>query len=355
MKVAIIGCGFIANTHAKAIRAMGHELYIAVDSSAESAGRFAEKWGAKKTGSYIEDALAPEIDAVHICTPPLTHYELVKKVIAAGKHVICEKPLCPDPVKAKELYELAKASGKVHATNFNVRYHEACGRAKGIISDRSFGDILFIHGTYLQEFHVLPTDYSWRYKPELAGPMRATTEIGSHILDLMRFWTGLEITAVSANFGAFTPDRYVKDGVMYRENKEGAEKIRVESDDVAMASLRFSNGAVGNMLISEISHGRSNYVKLEVSGTERSVWWESENPYHLHTASGMRGGALDRLNAFGGGFPDTFQSLFEDIYAAIQGEDRRYPSFYDGYMSSLICDTIYLSAQSGGKWTELKR
>jgi predicted dehydrogenase len=352
MKAAIVGCGFIASVHAQAIRSMGHQIEVAVDADPQILERFCSRWEIGSHSDNFLQALGPEIDVVHICTPPTTHFEMTREALKAGKHVICEKPLCLDPDQAKELYELAERMGKIHATNFNVRYHDACGRARQIVSKPEFGNVCLIHGVYLQEFHVLPADYMWRYIPELAGAMRATTEIGSHVIDLMRFWTGLEITAVSATYAAFTPERYLKDGVMFRDPAPGAKPLRIESDDAAMVAMRFSNGAVGHMLLSEVSHGRSNYVNLEVSGTEQSVWWNSETPYDLHTSSKFSG-VLNRVNAFGGGFPDTFQSLFADIYAAINGKETMYPTFYDGYVNSLVCDTIYRSAHQEGKWLEV--
>lgn len=357
MNIAIIGCGFIAETHAAEVNRLGHRIITVIDADANRAKTFAEKYGAASYGTDFERALEEDVDSVHVCTPPNLHYDMVCRIIEAGKHVICEKPLCLEPEKARDLYDRAREKGIVAAVNFNVRYHEACMRAKETVAADDFGRICMIHGRYLQEFHVLPADYMWRYISELAGPMRATTEIGSHIFDLVRYISGLEIEAVSANYGLFNPVRFEKDGVMYREEIPGSRRIEVESDDAAVISLRFSNGAIGNILLSEVSHGRNNYVELEVTGTEKSVWWNSEEPYKLNSASKFSG-VNTMTNAFGGGFPNTFGSFFEAVYADVingrPSDKPEYPSFKDAYINSAICDAVYRSAKADSAWIKVE-
>ena len=239
------------------------------------------------------------------------------------------------------------------AVNFNVRYHEACQRGRKIVATPGFGAPRLIHGSYLQEFHILPAQYMWRYIPEFGGLMRAVTEIGSHWIDLVRFWTGLEITAVSASFGCFHKDRYKKDGMMFAAPQPGSEHIIVESEDAAVVSLQFSNGAIGSLLLSEVSHGRSNCIKIEISSDENSVWWCSETPYQIYTAQQFKG-VTSVTNAFGGGFPDTFSSFFEEVYTSLQiGKAGNYPSFYDGYQNAAVCEAIYRSAKNHSEWTEV--
>ena len=355
MKVAIVGAGNIAGTHAKALRGLEQTIELAVGRDLAATQVFAKKWNVPKASDRFEDALAPEIDCVHLCTPPALHYEMAKAVIQAGKHIVCEKPLCLDAAQARELAALAREKNVLAAVNFNVRYHEACGRARAMIADKNFGDVHLIHGSYLQEFHVLPAMYMWRYIPEVGGNMRAVTEIGSHWIDLVRYWTGLEIEAVSADFGRFNPDRVLKDGSMYPPGEAKGESIRVDSEDAAVVMLRFSNGAIGSLLLSEVSHGRSNAVSLEVSSGKRSVWWCSEDPYRLNSAekfSGVNGA----VNAFGGGFPDTFTAFFSEVYAALAAgnfHNGGFPSFEDGAANAAVCQAIGQSAANQSKWTEV--
>ena len=156
--------------------------------------------------------------------------------------------------------------------------------------------------------------------------MRATTEIGSHWIDLARYLTGLEIVEVSANFGKFNPSRYLKENMMYAEEEEGSEGITVESEDAALISMRLSNGAIGNVVLSEVSHGRSNRVAIEITGSKQSVWWNNENPYLVSKAK-RHEGINQVVNAFGGGFPITLKGFFARVSLTIDcGSSDHFPS-----------------------------
>jgi len=358
MRIAIIGSGLIAGVHAQALKELGHTIGVVVNANLKSAEAFAGKYGAESFGDDFSRALAEGVDCVHICTPPALHYKAAKAALEAGKHVICEKPMCLEPEEAKELMLLAEEKRLAGAVNFNVRFYDACRQARELVSDPGFGDVFLIHGSYLQEFHALPAEYSWRYKPELAGPMLATTEIGSHWIDLARFWTGLEIMEASANYGILAPERQLSGGMLYKAGKEAKDKIIVTAEDAAVISLRFSNGAIGSLLLSEVSHGRINRLSLEVTGTECSVWWNAEDPYCLNSSSKAKG-TNTRINAFSGGFPNTFKSFFEAVYKDIEkgGPSREpgYPTFHDGYMNSAVCAAIYESAGSNSAWVRVSQ
>jgi predicted dehydrogenase/predicted cupin superfamily sugar epimerase len=342
---------------------MGHTIACVVNHAPEGARAFAREFRAEKAATELDEALAPDVDCVHVCTPPALHYRAAKAALEAGKHLLCEKPLCLDPAEARELADLAKAKGLVGAVDFNARFHDASARARQLVAEQSFGAIKLVHGSYLQEFHALPDALSWRYRPQLAGPMRATTEIGSHWIDLARFWTGLEIEAVSANFGYFSPERRVEDGIM-RAREEGGrgEPFAVGSEDAAAISIRFSNGAIGSLLLSEASHGRINSLSLEVTGTEASLWWDSEEPYRLHTARKGSGVRTD-TGAFGGGFSSSFRGLFDAAYGDIEKrrrgeeidyENPPYPSLSEGAINAAVCQAIYESAQRDSAWVRVE-
>jgi len=351
MKVALIGTGLIANTHAQALQSLGHELLVCVNRSQERGQAFAQQWNIPQCSTAFQEALSDEIEVVHICTPPALHYEMIKAALLAGKHVVCEKPMCIEPTHAQELAKLAQDRQLIGAVVFNVRFHEASQHAKAKLADPAFGPIRLIHGAYLQEFHALPDAYSWRYQPELAGPMRAVTEIGSHWIDLVRYWTGLEVEAVSAQFEAFDPERKLREGVMHRGGE--GELLKVPSEDVAMLSLRFSNGAIGNVVLSEVSHGRGNRLELEISGTQQSLWWNNEHPYQLHVGEKFQGFKTFTY-PFGDGFGQTFKASFEAIYRDIElgaiSPDHTYASFEDGYRNAAVCMAAMRSSERDGKW-----
>ena len=357
MKIALVGPGFIAQVHAQELANMGREISVVAGSSERKASAFQKDWHIPECVLDFNRVLQDDITVVHVCTPPALHYDMVKKLILAGKHVICEKPLCTTADQARELCKLAQEKGVVAAVNFNVRYHEACQRFQKKIQAGELGRLILLHGTYEQEFHVLPAEYSWRYMEETAGPMRATTEIGSHWIDLARFLTGLEITSVSASFGRFTPERYVKDGMMYEEALPGSEKVTVDSDDAVVCAFRLYNGALGSLFLSEVTHGRSNDLSIEITGTQKTISWNSENPYQLRSAAKF-GGTLCETNAFGGGFPNTFSGFFREVHKDIDAgrpsPAPAYPTFLDGYQNAAVCEAICESAGNGSVWTDVK-
>ena len=351
MKVAIVGSGFIAHVHAETIKGLGQELVAIISRNEAKAADFAKKWQIPHHGTSIKLAIEKS-DCIHLCTPPIAHYDQAKAILSAGKHLICEKPLTIDASKAKALYDLAQEKGVVAAVNFNVRYHEACQRAKELITQQDFGTIRLIHGSYLQEFHANSDYYSWRYQPAEGGKMRATTEIGSHWIDLVRYWTGLEITAVAANFGNFAPHRFLTiDGMIHPHEKENSKAVVITSEDAATILLRFSNGAIGNLILSEVSHGKMNQLQLEVTGSQQSVWWNNETPYQLYHGEKNKGVQLT-TNPFGGGFEETFKELFKAVYKAIEtpNDTVNYPTFKDGAINAAVCEAIYQSAKHDSIW-----
>ena len=354
MKVAIVGCGLIAGVHAKSLQALGHTVSLVVGREVESAKAFAETWNIVSHSDSLREDLLRDIDCVHICTPTASHYELVKQCLKLNKHVVCEKPLCLSNEQSKEVMLMAQEKNLVNAVNFNVRYYDACVKAKEILKQKAFGRPVLVQCSYQQEFHALPEAYSWRYRPEQAGYLRATTEIGSHCVDLIHHWTDLKIASVSASFGNFNPLRHVSGGVMYREPVEGSIPVDVESEDAAVISLRFDNGAIGSILLSEVAHGRSNSLKLEVAGDKQSVWWDSETPYHLNVAQ-KGGGVNTSVNAFSQNFSDTITLFIASVYQDIASDVRsnNYPNFEDGFINALVCDAIYTSAKNDSKWVKI--
>lgn len=353
---AIWGAGFIANTHVDALRANGIHIDLIVSRTLEGAKAFAESHGIPR---YSDDAsllFDEKIDCVHICTPPNLHYEMAKTLLEHGKNVVCEKPLCLDLADAKALRDMAEKSGLICAVNFNVRFHDACGDARAMVSAPDFGRVLLIHGSYLQEFGAMPTAKTWRYDERLAGKMHAVTEIGSHWMDIAQYISGRRITAVSALFDKFHQTRYVENGMMYDEPAEGRGEYEVASEDAAVITLRFEGGAIGSVTLSELSQGRTNRLTLEVTGEKKNLWWDSENQTALCSAA-KGSGVNTRLYPFGTGFNDTFRRLMAAVYADVAAgkvsDKPIYPTFEDGYRNVLLCDAIYRSAVNDAAWVNV--
>lgn len=352
MKAALIGGGFAGNIHASALRACGVSLAAVVTSRMETAEAFAAAWHVPEWGTDPEIAFRDDIDTVHICAPPADHVRFIKEALRAGKNVLCEKPLSFSAAEARMLAEMAERSGKSCAVCYNVRFHLAVQKARELIRGGKFGRPLLIHGSYLQEFHILPAKYDWRYDPERSGGMRAVTEIGSHWFDTAQFISGRKITEVSASFGKFWPERTVKNGIMEKADAgspEGSGRvIRVESEDAACITCRYEDSAMGSVLLSEVSPGRGNRLFLEITCENGSLWWNGEENNVLHTAA--RGeGVRSEIFAFGNGFQDTFAELFRNYY-----EGKAYPSFSEGAQIVNVCEAVRKSAENDSAWTEVR-
>jgi len=357
MKAGIWGAGFVAHTHAEAIKGENVPIGAVVDVDLLCAKDFADKWGAETYGFDASILLRDDITVVHVCTPPNLHYEMVMQLLEAGKHVLCEKPLCLESDQADELVRYAKEKGLICAVNYNVRFHQACQKAMEIVSSDDFGPVFLIHGSYLQEFHVLPNPHGWRYDPVLAGKMRAVTEIGSHWMDIAQYISGKSLTFVSAVFGNFNPTRTLKDGFMHLPGTHQAgDTIDVLSEDAATINIKFSDGAIGTAIFSEISQGRINRLSLEVTGLERNLWWNSEDNNMLYT-SRKGEGVNKQVFAFGNGFADTFRSLLGAYYSDVRigkAPDKTvYPSFEEGARIVRLCNALHESAIDNAKWVEV--
>ncbi|MCI5699645.1 MAG: Gfo/Idh/MocA family oxidoreductase [Lachnospiraceae bacterium] len=359
MKTGIWGAGYIAHTHAEALLAAGITVAAIVDVNEKKAKAFAEKYNIEKWGCDPLILLDEEIRTVHVCTPPNYHYDMVMLLLDHGKNVLCEKPLCFENAQAEKLVKKAKERGVVCAVNFNVRFHMACQKARKLVESDAFGRVNLIHGSYLQEFHALPAPLDWRYNTALAGRMRAVTEIGTHWMDIARYISNQKIKAISANFGNFYPERYLEENLMYSDSAAGkrTEKVYVTSEDAAAVNLKFENGAIGTVLLSEVSQGRVNRITLEVTGEKMNLWWNSEDNNLLNTA--VKGGGVNtEIFAFGNGFMDTFRSLvtsfYEDVKNGRVSENPVYPTFEDGKAIVRLCNAMLTSADLDGKWVSVE-
>lgn len=344
MKAAIVGTGWIAHRHAQALKALDIPLVAVLGSTAEKAKAFSSQYEIPTYGT--ETSLLQGADCVHICTPPSSHGTLIRVLLEQGKHILCEKPLTLDAQEANALADLAAQKGLHCAVCFNVRFYPALQKAKELVANPQFGKLILIHGSYLQEFGAEPAELSWRYTDEL----HAVSEIGSHWLDLAQYVSGREITALSAQFDRFQPERYEKDGLLYLSPEEDRRPFAVQSEDSAVLSLRFHGGAIGSVVLSELSHGRNNSLTLEITGTRQSLRWCSEQPHLLYLAEKGSGQYLDLQ----GDFEATFVHEIADYYEALQqGTTSQCADFRCGSRNVQLCRLAKESADRNGQWMEV--
>ena len=200
VRAAIIGTGFIGPAHVEAARRLGFVDMVAVaEKDQATAQSKADQLSIPEaTGSYQSLLARDDIQVIHNCTPNNMHYQITKEALQAGKHVISEKPLAMNSSESRALVELAREKDLVNAIDFNYRNYSLVQEARDMVERGEVGDIYAVHGSYLQDWLYLDTDWNWRLIPELGGTSRAVADVGSHWCDLIEFISGLRIRKVFA-------------------------------------------------------------------------------------------------------------------------------------------------------------
>jgi predicted dehydrogenase len=354
IKAAVVGTGFIGVVHVEALRRLGVEVTGIVGSSPERAAEKARTAGLPAPYPSFEAMLSdPAVEVVHLTTPNHLHFEQVRAVLAAGKHVVCEKPLAMNSEETAELLRLAEESGLVHAVNFNIRFYAQNQEARRRVERGELGEPRLISGGYLQDWLLLDTDWNWRLDPAAGGSLRAVGDIGSHWIDLVTFITGRHAEAVMADLTTFIGMRKQPTGPV--ETFSGASAgdtidTVMETEDAAGILLRLSGGARAVVTISQVSAGRKNRLSWEIDGSDSALAWHSEAPEELWIGHRERPNELllreagDYPPGHAEGFPDTFKHLYRAVYAAVANggppDLPDYPTFADGHEEALIADAV---------------
>lgn len=374
--VAVIGTGFIGTVHIEAVRRTGNHVKGVMASSASSTKAAVEKNKVEVGyGSIEEICNDSDITVVHVTSPNALHFDQVSKLLAAGKHVICEKPLALNAEEGAQLVKVAEGANLVNAVCFNTRFYPMVHEGMAQVKSGNIGDVRYVKGHYHQDWLTLDTDWNWRLDPKEAGQLRAIADIGSHLIDQIGFVTGLKVQSVIADLHTLVKVRQKPTGPVQtftQDTTSNREAVTMSSDDAAGILVRYENGARGTISISQVSTGRKNSLNWEISGSKSAIAFDSENPELLWI--GHRGrpnemllkdpGALAPVaasNAFypGGhveGFGETFRGFFEKVYADIESGERNglYPTFADGVESLQITDAIAKSSKENC-WIEVER
>jgi len=375
---AVIGTGFIGTVHVEQLRRIGVDVRGVLGSSPERGAARAEALSVGHAYRSLDEILADRtVHVVHVTSPNHLHVPQAAAIVAAGKHVVCEKPLALTAAESAGLVEQAAASGLVNAVNFNVRFYPLHQHMREAIASGQLGDVRFVTGHYFQDWLLLETDWNWRLDPSQGGALRAVGDIGSHWLDLMAFVTGQPIVSVMADLATFVTARHEPTGSVetFSTDRSANTVTRpMGTEDVATLLLRFANGARGSVAVSQVSAGRKNSLQWEIDGSDGAAWWDSETPDHLWVGHrdrpnelllrnpalmGRAGAAAAALP--GGhveGFGDTFGALFRAIYADVlagrPNADPPYADFAAGHDEMLVNDAIARSAAEQ-RWVDVDR
>ncbi|MFM7607156.1 MAG: Gfo/Idh/MocA family protein [Prosthecobacter sp.] len=373
LRAGIIGSGFIGPVHIEALRRIG--VKVTAICGSERARDVAAQWEIPRvfTGHDFQSLVtSTEVDVVHITSPNRHHHAQSLAALAAGKHVICEKPLAMTTRETSEIVEAARSSGKVFAVNYNVRFCPAVLQMRAVAQRGDLGEIIHVNGSYMQDWLLKETDYNWRVLASESGELRAVGDIGTHWLDTVGFILGSPVTELLADLSTFHRARKRPVGEVQTFSNEAAshtEDCPVDTEDFASVLLAFANGAHGNLAVSQVAAGRKNCIRIEIYGTKQSVWWDSENPDLLHygrrdeaNATPLRASAgfmdatgyTDYPAGHAEGFPDAFKMLYRSIYTAIAGgqRDALFADATAGHEEVRLCEAI-LKSHRERRWITL--
>ena len=379
IKAGIIGTGFIGPAHIEALRRLGFVEVAAVSERDQGLAdrKAAELSIPKAYGDYKQLLADPEIQVVHNCTPNHLHFGVNCDIIAAGKHVISEKPLAMNSTESRELVNRVEKAGVINAINFNYRYMPLVQQARAMCQNHDdVGRVLAVQGSYLQDWLFKETDWNWRLVPELSGDSRAVADVGSHWCDLIQYVTGLKITRVMADLVTLHPTRKrPKVEVETYAGKvltpEEMEDVEIGTEDYASILLEFDSGAHGVMTVNQCAAGRKNRLFYEINGSKCGLSWDQEKPNELWI------GHRDRPNEvlmkdpsllypeareyahYPGGhneaYPDGPKNLFRNVYGFIAGNRKGgdFATFLDGHNEIAICDAVLKSGRAK-QWVDVE-
>ncbi|MBX3743875.1 MAG: Gfo/Idh/MocA family oxidoreductase [Verrucomicrobiae bacterium] len=377
LRAGIIGTGFIGPAHIEALQRLGIPVRAIVDN--DRAKVVADKWGIPNAITDLDHrklVAHPEVDVVHIASPNKLHAQHASDALKAGKHVICEKPLAMTSKETAQLLKLAATRPRqIFAVNYNLRFYPAILQLRAAVQRGDLGDIFHVNGSYMQDWLLKDTDYNWRLLPNEGGALRAVSDIGTHWMDAASFVLGTRIEQVYAQLETLHKKRRRPIGEVQTYSKASAnqkyETYPVQTEDYAAVLLRWTNGVFGSLNVSQVAAGRKNCLRLEIYGSKKSAWWNSEEPNTLHYGSrdganetSLRGspGFLEDIAGFsdypGGhaeGFPDTFKMNCRAIYSAIAAGNRKgalFATVEDGHHEVKVCDAI-LKSGTTRRWVKV--
>jgi predicted dehydrogenase len=377
VRTAVLGSGFMGRVHIEAIRRLGYVDVVGLASKAlDNARQLAIEFGIDRIESDYRKLLDDKsIDAVHICTRNGAHFEMAKDALAAGKHVLCEKPLAISVEEARALVELARKSGLRNAVNHNLRFYPLVQQMRRMLEDGELGDILSVQGSYLQDWLLYETDWNWRVLADQGGPSRCLADIGSHWCDMAEHVTGRRITAVCTDLQIFHETRKQPSGpIASFDNKlsqpSGYIEVPVDTEDYGTTMFHMGDGTRGNFTASQVAAGRKNRLYIEIHGTKASVGWSQETPNELWIGcrddrnqllvkdpSFMDAEARRYADLPGGhteGYGSTHKQLFRRFYASIADPEAPadYPQFADGLRQLAILQAELESNRRRG-WVDV--
>ena len=384
LKMGMVGGGpgaFIGDVHRRAaLLDGGVELVAGAFSSSlrksRAKGRELRLAPARVHGS-LEALVAGElalpagerVDFVSVVTPNHLHFAMARALLAAGIHVVCEKPMTFDAAEARRLRRLVARSGCVFALTHNYTGYPMVKLARDLVRAGELGRVRKVVAEYHQGWLATPLERTgmrqarWRTDPRRSGAAGSIGDIGTHAANLAEYVTGQRIAAVAADITTHV----------------GRRKL----DDDAGVLLRFDGGARGVLSVSQVAVGEENGLSVRIYGERCGLRWRQEAPDALQVTAldgpeqtwsrgqgnvSARSPAAARATRLPPGHPEGFIEAFANVYANVcdtirarlRGDEPDplaldYPTVDDGLRGMLFIEAVVSSARASEKWTRLAR
>lgn len=375
LRLGMVGGGtgaFIGAVHRMAARL--DDRYVltagAFSSNAQVGLDSASALGVDSTRAYpdfatmakAEAARQDGVEVVSIVTPNFLHFEAAKAFIEHGIPVLCDKPLTSDLAEGLALRDLVHAKGVPFGVTYNYSGYPMLRLARQMVASGVIGRLRVLQLEYAQDWLAEPIERdnhkqaSWRTDPKKAGPGGSLGDIGTHVVHLAKFVSGLPLEAIAADANSFVPNRTL--------------------DDNAHAMLRFGGGVKGMLWTSQIAYGHANDLVLRVYGDNGSLQWRHTEAETLtFTRKGeapqqLRRGVASTFPAPGGRLPGGHPEGYLEAFAAVYSEfaDRviawqdgalydpqLVPTVDDGVDGLRFVDAAIRSSRADGAWTMLQQ
>ncbi|RAO50798.1 Inositol 2-dehydrogenase [Micromonospora saelicesensis] len=387
LRVGMVGYAFMGAAHSQAWRTVNRVFDLPARARmALICGRDTAKvadaadtlgWDAYTT-DWRDLINRDDIDVVDICTPGDSHAEIALAALAAGKHVLCEKPLANSVEEARAMTaaaDVARVAGVRSMCGFNYRRVPAVTMMRQLVADGRLGVIRHVRATYLQDWIVDPQfPLVWRLQKDRAGS-GALGDIGAHIIDLTQFVTGQRISGVSAVTETFVKERPLpaeSSGLAASVDGHSAPTGTVTVDDAAVFVARLDGGALATYEASRFATGRKNALRVEINGSLGSVVFDLERLNELEFYDATRPAVeqgFSRILVTEGehpymsawwppghiiGYEHSFTHEMRDFIEAVATGVDPTPSFADALQVQLVLDAVARSAELGSSWAEVE-
>jgi predicted dehydrogenase len=373
LRAGIVGGGrgsFIGAIHRIAAEMDGRARVVAGAMSSDPgvARTSADAWFLERSYLSFEEMarkeaeLADGIDFVILATPNNLHYPAARAFLAAGIHVVCDKPLTVSLAEAEDLDRMVAAGTLLFAVTYAYTGYPAVREARALVQAGKLGELRRVNVEYFQDWLMEPVERTgnkqaaWRTDPKQAGPSCCVGDIGTHAENLLAFVSGQSIRSLCADISTFVDGRVL--------------------DDDANVLVRLSGGAKGALMCSQIACGEANRLSIRLYGSAAGLEWHQEEPNTLifkpadepwqYLRAGRRymGEAAAAMTRTPAGHPEGYLEAFANIYRGFtedvgriergQSPLRDFPGVQDGLRGMKFVECVLASSRAGGTWMNLE-